>query len=269
VRHPGAGRARHDVPGVDRMRLVAEQQRAGAGEHDEHLLFGGVAVRRPAQRVRRDLQVAQPGARRSQCAPEVAPDDGDVAAAALLGRHVGDRDDARRAGRGLLVQVDRAGVGLALERVRRPAGLGPGRADPGDPGARQAADLGPAALAEQQRLQAAGAADQGVRSAPRAVQERVAGAHLVGRAVLPGQARPGEHEAELLLGVVGVRGGALGARRDPRAAQADVHRPGRRAQVRPGAAHRPRLHHPLGHRIPVTHHPAAMLVIRLRRHVPT
>ena len=160
------------------------------------------------------------------------------------------RDAARRARRGL-GQLERAGGGLALERVVA-GGLEP---DPGRGGPCRRAAGARAAGRGSRRRRARTARRRrrsGVSGPAGEVDERVAGADLVHRAVDPGQARAREHEEDLLLGAVLVhrpgaaagldvdaahadRGRARGARRARGRSRACRRRRGPRARRRPSA----------------------------------
>src|SRR3954469_13611548 len=140
--------------------------------------------------------------------------------------------------------------------------LDPARSQPSDARPGQTPELGPPPLAEHEHLEPAVAGDERVRRAPREVHERVAGAHGVRRPVLPRQPVAGEHEAELLLEVVGVRRRALRAGRDADAAQADLDRSRGVAEVGPAGLHGTLVDRPLRHIVPMAEHPAAMVLAR-------
>jgi hypothetical protein len=140
-------------------------------------------------------------------------------------------------------------------------GLDPGREEPGDAGARQHAHLDPHPGAEGQHVQPVRAGHKRVGRAGGQVDQAVAGADGVGGRLgelarhrptrLPAEARAGQHEEDLLLGAVGVRGGRAlaGAELDPLDADAAAAR--RRAEVGPGGRERLQLHAVAGDLVPV------------------
>ena len=122
----GRGGPRDDVAGAegdlvgDGAVEVVEHERAVAVEDDEQLLFGVVGVRRRVQPAGGDRGVAHARRPRPERDPDVAQRRAELAAVAVLGRDVGDRDDLPRAGRGRPAGRDRPGGGLAGEGVLAP-----------------------------------------------------------------------------------------------------------------------------------------------------
>src|SRR5512132_2852456 len=109
-------------------------------------------------------------------------------------RPLGDLADLRLADRSL------AAVGiLAL------AGLRPRRSEPGNARARQMRGIAASPPAVGDERQPFRPCPKGVRLPPRPVHEAVAGPHLIGLAVLPGEPIALEDEEDLLLGGVEVR----------------------------------------------------------------
>ena len=160
---PVPRRARDDAARADAVLLVAEQQRPGAVEDDEELLLGGVAVRRAAERARRDDEVAHAGARRPERVAEVAAHGDDVAAAGeVLGRHVVEGDDGRRAPRLGRGHLQRPGRLLGGERIGPVVGQ-PVRSVPPRPRARQPGHAGGRAAAEREHVEARAGAEDRVR----------------------------------------------------------------------------------------------------------
>ena len=78
-----------------------------------------------------------------------------------------------------------AGGGLAGEGRVAAGELDPAREGPGDAGARQGAQRGVAALAEDQHVEARLARTQRVRATARLVHDAILAPHLVGLALLP------------------------------------------------------------------------------------
>src|SRR4051794_19430673 len=241
VRLPAAGRPGDHVTAAHRRLLVVHERGAGAVEHDEQLLLRRMAVRRRRQLPRLDpylLQAHRDGARG---AAEIAPLGCDVAVVPPpVRRHVVDADDVRRPRRRRReVRLARGGVALPW-RVARARGH-PRGAEPPVAGAGQHAQLGRPTLAEHHDVEPGWPRAQRVGVGAGQVHEAVAGRHLVGRAVLPGQPVAAEHVEDLLLRVVAVGRRRALAGRDLDPPQAELHAAGGGAEGRPGALDPPRV----------------------------
>ena len=107
-----------------------------------------------------------------------------------------DVDDVRRPWR-RLADLERPDCRLDVPRVVVPS-RDPGPAEPDRARARQPAQLGRMARAEDEVLESLGPGDERVLHLVRPVDDAVERAHLVHLAVLPGEPRAGENEVELL-----------------------------------------------------------------------
>src|SRR5205085_2660403 len=121
---------------LDLVALVAEEQRALPLEHDEQLLLGAVAMRRPPDLAGRDHVMPHPGAHGADGAPEVADDELRAAARDVTALAVGEVHDPRRP-RARIREVRRPGGELTLPRDRPRPRLHPCREEPAHARTRQ------------------------------------------------------------------------------------------------------------------------------------
>ena len=117
-----------------------------------------------------------------------------------------ERDDVRRAlGLGFGA-IGRARSGLARERVLAVGEVDPARERPRGLRARKRSEPDVDALSEHEHVEAALGCAQGVHPASGAVHDAVARADRIRSPVLPQQTAAAEHEEDLLIGAVLVRG---------------------------------------------------------------
>ena len=231
---PGAQRVL--LGALEARSLAAEDQGALAGEDDEELLLGGVAMRRHGELALGDAEMAHAHPDGAGGVRELALVALDVAVRLLLLGNVLEGDDVRRPRRGV-GDPERPGALLALPGMTALAGLGPGGREPDHLRPREVPGLDVEVGAEGERGDALVAGDQGVRLGAGAVHQRVAGAHLVGALVHPAQTRALEDVEDLLLGAVPVHGRGAAVGLDAHAVEADAHRAGGGAEGLPVAAH--------------------------------
>ena len=146
-----------------------------------------------------------------------------------------DVDDVRGTLGGRAV-LERRALGLDLPGVVR-APLDPGPADAHGAGPREPAELRPEAGREDEVLETVGAGHERVLHLVCAMDHAVAGANLVHCVVLPGEARPTEHEVQLLGGSVRVGRRRKLPRRDVDPVHTDADRAGGAAETLPGRVH--------------------------------
>jgi hypothetical protein len=127
----------------------------------------------------------------------------------------------------------RTGRRLPRERRLVPAELQPARERPRHARAWKSRQRAVEPLAEHEHVEPARTGAQRVRAAFRPVHDHVPRGHLVGLGFLPQQALACEHEEDLLIGAVLVRGRGEAPLGDLDAAQADRARAQRATEVTP------------------------------------
>jgi hypothetical protein len=196
-----------------------------AVQHDEDLLLRRVAVRRRAAAVRVEPDPVQTSAHGAGLSPELLGH----TPVFVLGAF--DVDDVRRPRRRLR-QLGLARSRLALPRVR-PRREVERDAHPHDLRPREVRRRRVGALAEGEDVQAAITGAKGVRLLGDALDDAVAGAHLVRRPALPREPRAGEHEVDLLFVELDMRRRRPPPRVHLDAGDADVARAGGAPEVEP------------------------------------
>ena len=178
-----------------------------------------MAVRRTVELPLGDDLVPHPGPDSPGEASQGAFDTGAVAFLLRFGLGLVDVDDVRRPRR-RIAELERLRLRLDVPRIVR-APLDPRPAEPDRPRPRQPAELGRMPRPADEHLEPVRASPERVLLVVGQVDDAVARPELVHLLVLPGEARPAEHEDDLLGRAVRVGRGRQPARIDPDAVHTD------------------------------------------------